>query len=61
MTGAQLQKLLDRAKISQIKGAALLDINERTMRRYVADDRKIPVKIELAARYLWDHELVKPL
>ena len=51
MTGIQLQKLLDRAGVSQRSAAKALDINERTMRRYVAGE-PIPRVVELAAKYL---------
>jgi hypothetical protein len=54
MTAGQLQKLLDRARISQRGAAKALDINERTMRKYVAGDAAIPRTVELAAKYLWE-------
>lgn len=52
MTGPQLQKLLDRAGMSQRGAAKALGINERTMRKYVAGDAEIPQVVELAMRYL---------
>jgi plasmid maintenance system antidote protein VapI len=55
MTAGQLQKLLDRAGISQRGAAKALDINERTMRKYVAGDAAIPRTVELAAKYLWEN------
>lgn len=55
MTAGQLQKLLDRAGISQRGAAKALDINERTMRKYVAGDAEIPRTVELAAKYLWEN------
>jgi hypothetical protein len=48
MKGKELQTLLDRAEISQRRAAKELGINERTMRRYVADDAEIPRAIDLA-------------
>jgi plasmid maintenance system antidote protein VapI len=54
MTALQLQRLLDRAGISQRGAAKALDINERTMRKYVAGDAAIPRTVELAAKYLWE-------
>jgi hypothetical protein len=52
MTPKQLQKLLDSAELSQRGAARELDINERTMRKYVAGDSPIPRVIELAVRHL---------
>lgn len=54
MTPAQLQKLIDRAGISQRGAAKAIDINERHMRRYVAGDAVIPRTVELACKYLWE-------
>lgn len=55
MTGPQLQRLLDRAGLSQRGAAKLLEINERTMRKYVAGDQVIPKVVELAIRCLAEH------
>jgi hypothetical protein len=54
VTANQLQKLLDRAGISQRGAARELDINERTMRLYIAGDAVIPRTVELACKYLWE-------
>jgi plasmid maintenance system antidote protein VapI len=54
MTALQLQRLLDRAGISQRGAAKALEINERTMRKYVAGDAVIPRTVELACKYLWE-------
>jgi len=55
MTAGQLQKLLDRAGLSQRGAAKVLGINERTMRKYVAGDAAIPKVVELAVRCLAEH------
>jgi hypothetical protein len=55
VTAGQLQKLLDRAGISQRGAAKELGINERTMRLYVAGDAVIPRIVELACKYLWEN------
>jgi plasmid maintenance system antidote protein VapI len=55
LTGAQLQKLLDRAGMSQRGAARAMGIDERTMRRYVAGDAEIPRVVELAMRCLAEH------
>jgi len=55
MTGNQLQRLLDRAKLSQRGAAKALGINERTMRKYVAGDQAIPKVVELAIVCLVQH------
>lgn len=55
MTAAQLQKLLDRAGLSQRGAAKALGINERTMRKYVAGDAPIPRTVEIALRCVCEH------
>jgi hypothetical protein len=52
MTAKQLQRLLDSAELSQRGTARELEINERTMRRYVSGDQPIPRVVEFAVRYL---------
>ena len=52
MTALQLQRLLDRAGLSQRGAAKALEINERTMRKYAAGDAPIPKTVELALRWL---------
>ncbi len=61
MTGPQLQRLLDRAGLSQRGAAKALGLNERTMRKYVAGDAEIPRVVELAIRCLADHSSVNQL
>lgn len=52
LTALQLQRLLDRAGLSQRGAAKALEINERTMRKYVSGDSKVPKTVELALLYL---------
>jgi plasmid maintenance system antidote protein VapI len=52
VTAGQLQKLLDRAGLSQRGAAKALEINERTMRKYVSGDSPIPKTVELAMLHL---------
>lgn len=52
MTALQLQRLLDRAGLSQRGAAKALEINERTMRKYIAGESKVPKTVELALRWL---------
>jgi DNA-binding XRE family transcriptional regulator len=52
MTASQLQRAIERAGLSQRGAAKALEINERTMRKYVAGDSKIPKTVELAMLYL---------
>jgi hypothetical protein len=52
MTALQLQRLLDKNGMSQRGAAKALEINERTMRKYVAGESKIPKTVELALLYL---------
>jgi len=55
MTGKQLQRLLDRAGLSQRGTARELGINERHMRRYIADEAVIPRLVEIAVRCICTH------
>ena len=48
MNAEQLRKLLARLGLSQRGAAKLLDIDERTMRRYVSGKGSIPKAVELA-------------
>lgn len=48
MTPAQLQRLLDSAELSQRRAAKEIGINERTMRKYISGESKIPKTVELA-------------
>lgn len=52
LTALQLQRLLDRAGLSQRGAAKALEINERTMRKYAAGDSPISKTVELALLYL---------
>lgn len=52
MTPAQLQKLLDRAGLSQRGAAKAIGINERTMRKYIAGEAVIPLTVEYALRWV---------
>jgi plasmid maintenance system antidote protein VapI len=52
MTALQLQRLLDQQGLSQRGAARALEINERTMRKYIAGEAKIPKTVELALLYL---------
>lgn len=51
MTGTQLQRLIDSVRFTQRETARLLDINERSMRRYIAS-AEVPKVVELAVRQL---------
>jgi plasmid maintenance system antidote protein VapI len=55
VTPAQLQKMIDRAGLSQRGLARELGINERHMRRYIAGEAAIPKTVEIAARCICDH------
>ena len=52
LTPAALVKLLARAKVSQRSAAAILQINERTMRRYIAGDQPTPRVVQFALLFL---------
>ncbi len=55
MTGAQLQKLLDSAGLSQRGAAKEIEINERTMRKYVSGESSIPKTVEYAVLWITKH------
>lgn len=52
MTAIQLRRLLDRAGLSQRGAARKLEIDERTMRRYVAGDQPVPKVVEFAVMWI---------
>lgn len=52
ISGAQLQELIDKAKLTQVGLAAVLGIGSRHVRRYIADESPIPWYVEIAARCL---------
>jgi hypothetical protein len=52
MTPTGLRKFLDEQDLTQIGLAMLLEIDPRTVRRYVSGDSEIPKVIELACRGL---------
>jgi plasmid maintenance system antidote protein VapI len=52
VTAGQLQRLLDRAGLSQRGAAKALEINERSMRRYCSGEQPVPKTVELALLYL---------
>lgn len=52
MTSQELRRLLEEAGLSQRGAARQLGIDERTMRRYCADDGQVPRLVELAVRFL---------
>jgi transcriptional regulator with XRE-family HTH domain len=52
MNGKQLQRLLDAAGLSQRGAARRLGIDERTMRRYIADELPVPRSVQIALERL---------
>lgn len=52
MTALQLKRALQRAGLSQRGAAKALDINERTMRRYVSGEQPVPRVVEYALNWL---------
>jgi plasmid maintenance system antidote protein VapI len=52
MTPAELRALLEECGLSQRGAAKALDLDERTMRRYCAGDRTIPLMLALALRWI---------
>jgi hypothetical protein len=55
MTGAQLQRLLDKMGESQVGMAKRLGISDRNMRRYVAGELPVPRVVEIAVRCMAEH------
>lgn len=56
MTPAQLQRLLDKAGLSQRGAAKAIGIGERHMRRLIAGEATISLTQELALRYVCEHK-----
>jgi transcriptional regulator with XRE-family HTH domain len=52
MTTNQLRALLKAAGLSQRGAAKLLEIDERTMRRYCAGSQAVPKRVEYALMYV---------
>lgn len=52
MTATQLKKVLAKAALSQRGAAKLLEINERTMRRYISGEQPVPRVVEYALMWI---------
>ena len=52
MTAGQLKKALAKANLSQRGAAKLLEINERTMRRYISGEQPVPRVVEYALYWI---------
>jgi transcriptional regulator with XRE-family HTH domain len=52
MSDRELLRILGRMEISQLELARRLDIDPRTVRRYVSGERPIPRPVEYAVRWL---------
>jgi hypothetical protein len=52
VTAAQLKRVLRDAGLSQRGAAKAIDINERTMRKYIAGEAEIPRTVEYAIRWV---------
>jgi plasmid maintenance system antidote protein VapI len=53
LTALQLQRLLDKAGMTQRAAAKVLEIHERTMRKYCAGDLVIPKTVAMAMLHLF--------
>lgn len=54
MTATELREILEETRLTQRGAAAILEINERTMRRYAAGE-PIPRVVELAMWWVKDN------
>ena len=52
MTATQFRAALDRLDLSQVQAARLFGVNDRTVRRWVLDERSIPVAVILLVRLM---------
>jgi transcriptional regulator with XRE-family HTH domain len=52
LTAAQLKRALAHAGLSQRGAAKRLEINERTMRRYVSGEQPVPRVVEYALKWI---------
>jgi hypothetical protein len=60
MRPPQLKKLLDDAVLTQAAAAKLIDVDTRTMRRYVSGETPMPKVVELALLYVITRRVVSP-
>jgi hypothetical protein len=56
MKPKELRKILETNEVSQRRAAFLININERTMRKYIAGDLEIPKVVEFAIKWVMKHE-----
>jgi hypothetical protein len=54
MTSTQLKRLLNAAELSQAEAARQLDLDPRSMRRYIAGDVEIPRVVGIAIQAITD-------
>jgi len=52
MTALQLKRALAKAALSQRGAAKRLEINERTMRRYISGEQPVPRVVEYAVSWI---------
>ena len=52
MTGAEYQKLIDAFGLTQVDSAIMLGVNDRTVRRWIADEVPIPHHAALVLRLM---------
>lgn len=52
MTPEQLRTILDRLGLTQTRAAHFLDVDDRTVRRWIAGDVVIPRPVELLLRLM---------
>lgn len=61
MTAAELLDALDRLDLEQLELARLIDVNGKTVRRWTADDGKVPGCVSLLMRLLLERPELREL
>ncbi len=52
MRPRQFRKLLENADLKQVEAAKAIEVDPRTMRRYVSGETPVPLVVVLALRYV---------
>lgn len=55
MNPTEMRELIAKGPFSQRSAAQMIGMHERAFRRYLAEDRPIPLNVEFAIRYCVEH------
>jgi hypothetical protein len=57
MTGSEYRDAIARLNLSQVGAAQLFGVNQRTSRRWIADEAPIPTSVALLLKIMIKHRL----